>query len=97
MRKLFFELVQVALGVRQSLSHSPSADEWGELYSMAKKQSLIGVCFAGVHRLQQQRMEPPKMLYMTWMGMAAMIQQRNEVLNRRCVELQAKLSGDSVR
>ena len=97
MPKVFFELIQVALGLRPSLSHSPSADEWAELYSMANKQLLIGVCFAGVHRLQQQRKELPEMLYMTWMGMAVMIQQRNEVLNRRCVELQAKLSGDSVR
>lgn len=97
MQKLFFELVQVALGKRPCLSHSPTADEWGELYAMAKKQSLVGVCFAGVQRLQQQRQEPPEMTYLTWMGMAAKIQQRNEVLNRQCVELQAKLSADGVR
>lgn len=42
MRKLFFELVQVALGVRPCLSHSPSVQEWDELYAMAKKQSLVG-------------------------------------------------------
>ena len=45
---LFFELMQVALGTRICLSHTPSADEWGELYAMAKKQSLVGICFAGV-------------------------------------------------
>lgn len=64
---------------------------------MAKKQSLVGVCFAGVQRLQQQRQEPPEMLYLTWMGMAAKIQQRNEVVNRQCGELQAKLSADGLR
>lgn len=31
------------------------------------------------------------------MGMAAKIQQRNEVVNRRCVELQAKISADGFR
>lgn len=97
MQKLFFELVQVALGVRPCLSHSPSSQEWDDLYAMAKKQSLVGVCFAGVQRLQQQRQEPPEMTYLTWMGMAAKIQQRNEVLNRQCVELQAKLTADGVR
>lgn len=97
MQKLFFELIQVALGLRSCLSHSPSAEEWSELYAIAKKQSLVGVCFAGVQRLQQQRQEPPEMIYLTWMGMAAKIQQRNEVLNRQCVELQKRLSADGMR
>ena len=103
--QLFFELIQIAIGTRICLSHTPrstssgqaSADEWGELYAMAKKQSLVGVCFAGVQKLVTQRQEPPEMLYLTWMGMAAKIQQRNEVVNRQCVELQAKLSADGFR
>lgn len=80
--QLFFELLQVAIGTRICLSRTPCADEWGELYAMAKKQSLVGVCFAGVQRLQTQRQEPPEMLYLTWMGMAAKIQQRNELMDR---------------
>ena len=95
--QLFFELIQVSLGTRICLSHTPSVDEWGELYAMAKKQSLVGVCFAGVQRLQQQRLDSPEMLYLTWMGMTAKIQQRNEVVNRQCVELQAKLSAAGFR
>lgn len=97
LNELFFDLIQVAIGCRVCLSHSPSADEWGELYAMAKKQSLVGVCFAGVQRLVEQRQEPPEMLYLTWMGMAAKIQQRNEVVNRQCVDLQKRLSADGVR
>lgn len=92
--KIFSELIQVAIGTRICLSHTPSVDEWGELYAMAKKQSLVGVCFAGVQRLQQQRQEPPEMLYLTWMGMAAKIQQRNEVVNKQCGELTEKFQKD---
>ena len=91
LEQTFFELLQVAIGRIVCLSHSPSAEEWKGLYKMAKKQSLVGVCFAGVQRLQQQRQEHPEMLYLTWMGMAAKIQQRNEVVNRQCVELQESL------
>ena len=94
---LFFELIQVALDTRICLSHTPSADEWGELYKMAKKQSLVGVCFVGVQKLVEQRQELPEMLYFTWLGMAAKIQQRNEVVNRQCVELQKRLSADGFR
>lgn len=52
--KLFFELIQVARGTRICLSHTPSANEWGVLYAMAKKQSLVGVCFAGVQEASSQ-------------------------------------------
>ena len=48
---IFFELIQVAIGNRICLSHSPTAEEWKALYEIAKKQSLVGVCFAGVQRL----------------------------------------------
>lgn len=85
--KLFFELIQVAIGARVCLSHTPTADEWGVLYAIAKKQSLVGVCFAGVQRLVSQHQNPPEMLYLKWMGMAAKIQQKNEVVNRQCAEL----------
>ena len=95
---LFFELIQVAIGTRICLSHTPSADEWGELYAMAKKQSLVGVCFVGVQKLVDSEKEDycgmPEMLYFTWMGMAAKIQQRNEVVTKQCAELQAKLVAD---
>ena len=94
---LFRELIQVSIGNRVCLYRTPSAAEWGELYAMAKKQSLVGVCFAGVHKLQLQQQCPEEMLYLTWMGMAAKIQQRNEVVNRQCAELQAKLSADGFR
>lgn len=94
---LFRELIQVSIGNRVCLSRTPSAAEWGELYAMAKKQSLVGVCFAGVQKLQLQQQCPEEMLYLTWMGMAAKIQQRNEVVNRQCAELQAKLSADGFR
>ena len=47
----FFELIRVAIGTRDSLSHIPKSKEWKALYDMAKKQSLVGVCFAALQRL----------------------------------------------
>ena len=40
--KIFFELLQVAVGTRDELSRMLSAKDWDELYEIAKKQSLVG-------------------------------------------------------
>ena len=37
------------------------------------------------------------MLYITWMGMAAKIQQRNEVVNQQCEEVQKMLAEKGFR
>lgn len=82
--------------------------EWQQLYNIAKKQSLVGVCFAGVQKLYNDNANDnlsnhsntsnlSELQYLTWMGMAAKIQQRNEVVNRQCVDLQKRLSDDGLR
>ena len=67
---------------------------------MAKKQSLVGICFAGVQKLYvsdnpESTFDSPEatknpesitknldeVQYLRWMGMAAKIQQRNEVMD----------------
>lgn len=110
--ELFFELIRVAIGTQEMLSRAPSAEEWKALYGMAKKQSLVGISFAGVQRLShenqsenhlepsdvlQTRWNMPEMQYLTWMGMAAKVKQMNEVVNRQCVELQRMLAADGLR
>lgn len=99
--QLFFELLRVAIKVQKTLSRIPSAEEWDKLYRMSKKQSLVGISFAGIQRVMEYEKiyhcGMPELLYFTWMGMAAKIQQRNEVVNRQCVELQEKLSADGFR
>lgn len=97
---LFFELIRVALGTQETLSHPPSKGEWKQLYDMAKKQSLVGICFAGLQKSYNIVNQEPitknldEVQYLTWMGLAAKIQQRNEVVNRQCVDLQKRLSAD---
>jgi len=49
--KLFFELLQVAVGTRQSLSIAPSADQWAELFELSKKQALTAIAFTGIKTL----------------------------------------------
>lgn len=101
--QLFFELFRVAIGTQECLSRLPLAHEWVELYKMVQKQSLIGVCFAALQQLGADadegfaRIGMSEMLYLTWMGMAAKIQQKNDSVNLQCTELQEKLSADGFR
>lgn len=95
--KLFIELIQVSVEATNFLSHTPTADEWGELYYISQKHALVGVTFYGVQRLQKQQQCPPEELYLKWMGMAAKIQQWNGRVNQQCVDLQRQLSVEGFR
>lgn len=97
MQSLFFSLLQLSIGSGETLSRHPSEEEWGELYKMAAKQALVGICFVGVRRYMEASSQSgdvpvvPRKIYFQWLGMAAQIQQRNGVMDERCVELQSKL------
>lgn len=91
MNDLFFELLQVASGHRRVLSYTPDKDEWYDLYRTADMQTLIGICFSGIKKLEGQDQKPPADLYMQWLSSTAAIQQRNELMNVKCSELQNKL------
>lgn len=101
--QLFFELIRVAIGNQSSLSQLPDAKEWGKIYSIAEKQGLVGICFAGLQRLGADadegfaRIGMSEMLYLTWMGMAAGIRQRNKIVNRQCVEFKKRLDADGYK
>ena len=88
MTDLFCELIRVAIGVQDCLSRVPTEREWGKLYDMAKKQSLVGVCFVGVQKLcnseSGNNCGMNEMQYLTWMGMAAKISQNFD--NMRALE-----------
>ena len=98
LNKLFFELIQVAIGRRDALSRVPSAKEWCELYGLSVKQAVAGVCFCGVQRLpKEQRACLPELLKMQWLALATQIQARNELINRRCVEVQRLLAKEGLK
>ena len=108
---LFFELIRVAIGTQESLSRLPSHStgsgltpaEWEELFEMAVKQSLVGVCFCGIHALGADsdegyaRIGMSEDLFFDWMGMAAQINMKNDIVNEQCVALQKRLAADGIR
>ena len=91
---LFFEILQVAVGKRESLSDGISDADWHRLFEFCKKQALIGVGFTAVERLHVLGVECPANLRMQWMALALQIEKRNALLNEQCRQLTDRYKHD---
>lgn len=89
---LFFELFQVALENRESLSYIPAAKEWTEIYDESERQSVTGLLLHGIDRLPAEQ-RPPQALLIQWIGVGQIIEQRNHLLDNRCKELLSNLTS----
>lgn len=92
---MIFELIRVALGKQTQLSRPLSEEEWNDLYACAMKQSMVGVCFAGITKLPKEQ-HPPIQMYYQWLGMASQIQQQNEKLDRQTSVIWKRLKDDGL-
>lgn len=81
---LFFELLQVALCHRYSLSHTPSTEEWEEIYKLSKQHTLHGVAFAGVERLPKDQLPPPRRIRQ-WAIKAERLRDKNHKASEKTV------------
>ena len=77
--------------------------DWQELYSVASKQALLGLCFEGIERLGKEYPEELKQnpigreLLMTWMGKAQQIRRQNMKVNAVASKLFSMLREDGLR
>jgi len=90
---LLFQLMRIAIGAQDTLQGEVSADEWQQLLVVSKKQALLALCFEAVSKLPMEQM-PPQQVLLKWMAFSNKVNQRNKVLNDRCVELQRRLLDD---
>lgn len=73
---LFVELLQVALNNRSCLSVVPTDEEWNELFSLAEKQTLIGIVFLGIQRLPKSQ-QPTKKMLVRWYMLSEKIKKKS--------------------
>ena len=92
--KLFFELLQIALGNRERLSVVPSAEEWTEMYAESERQAVTGILLYGIERLKSLNddLNLNQRFLLQWIGVGQMIEQRNHILDERCLDLLKRLS-----
>lgn len=91
-----FELIQVALGQRDSLSHIPTNKEWSDLYEESIKQSVVGIAYEGLLKLPKGQY-PPEDLLFKWIELFELISANNKLLNIRSVEVSEMFSGAGFR
>ena len=85
MNNLFFQLLRIALEYNSSLDSTPTQEQWGGLYQMAVKQTLVGVMYPALERLPEEQ-RPPKEILLQWYMMKERIVKMNRLLNQRAVE-----------
>lgn len=94
--KQFYNLIRVSLDIETDISCAClTSKDWNCLFELSNKHAIVGVCFSGVSKLRQKVAKENTIspqLFMKWLAMSANIQNRNEALNKRCVELQQILN-----
>ena len=87
MEDLFIELIQTAIGDRECLSHTPSVEEWNELYSMSKKQSVAAFVFNVLDRLSNAGQKPSMSILYEWIGLSETVKMQNTLMNQEATRL----------
>ena len=82
----FFDLIKVATESKNKLSGIPTPNEWKEIYTIAKKQTLVGILFSALDRLPVEQ-RPPKPLLMQWFVATEAIQESNSLVNADAIKM----------
>lgn len=89
--QLFFELIQITLGNRVVFSQLPNEKEWGELYLLAQKHSLVSWLLDGVNRYNNsnsnENLNIEQRLLLEWIGQQQVTIHANRLHNERAKEL----------
>lgn len=88
-----FELIQVAIGRRNKLTHPLSKEEWVSLRLECKKQALLGIGYVGITRLPKEQC-PPIELLAQWVHGAEKIKRRNAEISEKCIKVCRQLERD---
>lgn len=85
----FFYLLQLGIGKHPQEIISLDERDWGELFDMAIKQSLIGVILEGAQRLSESEanQKPPLPLLYEWIGHVERIRLHNRQMDQKSAML----------
>ena len=93
---IFFALLRYALGSSQEFSFIPTTEDWLRLQNLAKRQSILGLAYAGIQKLPKES-QPTREVALQWARRAEIIRGYNQLLNREAARLTEIFSGQGRR
>ena len=86
-QKIFFEFLRFCIGSAKEIPDSLKEADWKKLYSIAKKQCLVGVLFDGIKKLPAEHVGMKKELLLQWMAESQMLEKANVRLNDAAIQV----------
>ena len=83
MINIFFKFLCFSFSDSMEWTWRLSAEEWRTLLNMSKRQTLVGVMFAGIQKLNEEY-RPSKEVLLEWFALAERIKQSNRRMNEGC-------------
>lgn len=92
---LFFALIRCSVGTADKLPYAPSKEEWMEIYSISKEQTVSGIILDAIAKLPDEQ-KPHFELRMQWIAMQKSIEKLNMAMNNVVAEIFEELHKKGV-
>lgn len=79
--KLFFDLLLVSTGARDSLRMVYSEGEWKRAFAIAQEQTLTAVLMNGLERLSDEQ-KPPKVILLKWIALTQLAEKNTRAMTK---------------
>ena len=93
MEELFLEFIRYCVNEKAALPEDIGKMDWAGLFRFCQEQAIAGVVFEGL-KVHAEGLKIPKEVLLQWFALSEQINQRNMLLNKRCVELTEMLRKD---
>ncbi len=90
----YFKLLRYSIENQLYIPIEIEKMNWEGLYSFAMQQAISAVVFGVIERLGNKNTNILRDLLFNWIGDVELIKQRNQLMNKRCVELVEQLHND---
>lgn len=97
MGELFFELLKCAIWDHTPYIKSPlNEEEWQQLFSMAKEQTVTGIMLDAIAKLPQE-LQPQKQLRMQWIIAQKIIEKQNAYMNKELADMITEMESAGIK